>query len=171
MVHMGGLMGFDVEGPRKDDVRHYPTYATRPSHVKVIPFQKGGTLQLFFSIRNVGDRPVRVTAFDAGPDADRYVTVLDPAGIGYRPRCCLTNNLRDFQPFAIGPSDEYVVGFNYRFVCQRFLEPGSSQIRDSIRLRLDSERWITRTLPYRLVVQAPERGDCSPAESAYLEAA
>lgn len=156
----------------------HSTYATgghEPRYVEVLPFQKNGTLRMAFGISHVGGRSIRITDFGYGPDATDYVTVLDPAGVQVGPQCCGNplNKLRTFRPFTMEPGDNPLIAFNYDFVCQRYFKPGSSQITDTFTVRfetLGSSRWVTLPLPWRLVAQAPEKGECSLSESTYTEA-
>jgi hypothetical protein len=165
----------EVTGPREDLVRKSPTYDTHPPYeAVVIPFQKGGTLQLGFDLSNRSERPVRVTDISNGPDASQYVTVLDPTDVRVSngEHCCAqdTDKIPLFRPFELEANERVVVVLNYAFACQRFMEPGSSLIDDNFDVRFEAfggEKEVVLPLPWRLVLEAPRKGDCSPSESAY----
>ena len=143
-----------------------------------VPFQKGGIMRLGFGLSNESERPVRVTDIDPGPDASQYVTVLDPTvvRVSNGEHCCARDpdKIPPFRPFDLEPREMVIVVFDYAFACQRFLLPGSSQTRETFAVRFEAlggEKVVRLPLPWRLVLQAPAKGDCSPSESAYGPAA
>jgi hypothetical protein len=169
------VLPIQVTGPREDLVRMTPTYDSDPPYkAAVIPFQKGGTLQLGFDLSNNGERSVRVTDISNGPDASRYVTVLDPTDVRVSngEHCCAQDpdKIPLFRPFELEPNEMVVVILNYAFACQRFMDPGSSMIDEDFDVRFEAlggQKDVILPLPWRLVLEAPRKGDCSPSESAY----
>jgi len=169
-----GLLAFHVTGPRQDEVREFDTHATRPgepSAVQEVPFQKGGHLRMAFGISNLGDRAIRVTGFDYGPDPESFETILDPAGVEVGPQCCgnILRHLRPFQPFTLEPGANPLIALNYDFVCQR-ASPNSSLIIDTFEIRyeaLGSSRTVELGLPWRMVLRYPSKVDCPPGSAVF----
>ena len=168
-----GAYEFDVLGPREDAVEMIETHASEgASWVAHVPFQKGGTLRMVFPIFHHGDRAIRITDIDIGPEPTRIATVLDPVEVEVGPQT--TNNpgsersTRPFGPFTFAPNDNPVIEFQYDCVCQR---PGvnSFEIRETFNLRfelLGASRWVEIDLPWRLVLADATREECPPGSAA-----
>ena len=168
-----GLFYFDVTGPREDEVRTIETRTHDGARwIAKIPFQRGGTLHMVFPLFHAGGRPIRITDVAFGPDPRRFITVLDAEAVEVGPQYGGNplRMLRPFAPFTLEPREDPVIGLRYDFVCQRYLEPGSTQIWNTFDIRfevLGRSRWARIEWPWRLVLEAPTRKECPPGSGVY----